>query len=212
MERTAASICSGAASPTRLAVQISPTPSALVRRSLSPGRPVSLAVRRCGSTRPVTDRPYFTPVSAMECPPASVPLASATFFGTAAQDLPQHVQIHALGEADKIQCRFDLTAHGVDIAQGIGRGNLPEGIGVIDHRREEIHRLHQGNVLGDAVDGSIVPAVVANQKVGVFFRPGAAFPECGSVPRHPAWRCIRRRCRRQWGLVLPFHARSLSSK
>ena len=51
MERTAASICSGAASPTRLAVQISPTPSALVRRSLSPGRPVSLAVKRCGSTQ-----------------------------------------------------------------------------------------------------------------------------------------------------------------
>ena len=96
-------------------------------------------------------------------------------FGTAAQDLPQHVQIHALGEADKIQCRFDLTAHGVDIAQGIGRGNLPKGIGVINHRREEIHRLHQGNVLGNAVDGSIVPAVVANQKVGVFFAPGQLF-------------------------------------
>ena len=74
-------------------------------------------------------------------------------FGTAAQDLSQHIQIHALGEADKIQCRFDLTAHGVDIAQGIGCGDLPEGIGVIDHRREEIHRLHQSNVLGDAVDG-----------------------------------------------------------
>ena len=103
-------------------------------------------------------------------------------FGTAAQDLPQHVQIHALGEADEIQCRFDLTAHGVDIAQGIGRGNLPEGIGVIDHRREEIHRLHQSNVLGNAVDGSIVPAVVANQKVGVFFAPGQLFQNAAQYP------------------------------
>jgi hypothetical protein len=103
-------------------------------------------------------------------------------FGTAAQDLPQHVQVHALGEADKIQCRFDLTAHGVDIAQGIGRSDLPEGIGVIDHRREEIHRLHQGNILGNAVDGSIVPAVVANQKVGVFFAPGQLFQNAAQYP------------------------------
>ena len=103
-------------------------------------------------------------------------------FGTAAQDLPQHVQIHALGEADEIQRRFDLTAHGVDIAQGIGRGNLSESIGVIDHRREEIHRLHQGNVLGNAVDGSIVPAVVTNQKVGVFFAPGQLFQNAAQYP------------------------------
>ena len=79
IERMAPSIWSGAASPTRLAVQMSPTPSALVKSSLSPGRPVSLAVIRRGSTRPVTERPYFTPVSAMECPPARLPPASATF-------------------------------------------------------------------------------------------------------------------------------------
>ncbi len=79
MEATAASIAPGAASPTRLAVQMRPTPSALVRMSLSPGFPVSLAVRRRGSTSPVTDRPYFTPVSAMECPPARMPPASAFF-------------------------------------------------------------------------------------------------------------------------------------
>ena len=79
MEATAASIAPGAASPTRLAVQMRPTPSALVRMSLSPGFPVSLAVSRRGSTSPVTDRPYFTPVSAMECPPARMPPASATF-------------------------------------------------------------------------------------------------------------------------------------
>ena len=123
-------------------------------------------------------------------------------FGTAAQDLPQHVQIHALGEADKIQCRFDLTAHSVDIAQGIGRGDLPEGIGVIDHRREEIHRLHQGNILGNAVDGSIVPAVVANQKVGVFFAPGQLFQNAAQYTGPHALPCSRPRYQNTIFLIL----------
>ena len=51
----------------------------LGKDELVAGLPVSLAVRRRGSTRPVTDRPYFTPVSAMEWPPARMPPASATF-------------------------------------------------------------------------------------------------------------------------------------
>ena len=45
MERMAAAMCSGAASPTRFAVHSSPTPSALVSSSLSPGWPASFAYR-----------------------------------------------------------------------------------------------------------------------------------------------------------------------
>ena len=97
------------------------------------------------------------------------------FFGAAAQDLTEDVQIHALGEADEVQCSLYLAAHGVDVTEGVCRRDLAEGVGVIHHRWEEVHRLHQRDVVGDAVDSRIVPAVVAHEKVGVFLTPGQLF-------------------------------------
>ena len=97
------------------------------------------------------------------------------FFCAAAQDLTEDVQIHALREADEIQCSLHLAAHSVNVAESVCRRDLAEGVGVIHHRREEVHRLHQRDVVGDAVDSRIVPAVVANEKVGVFLTPGQLF-------------------------------------
>ena len=97
------------------------------------------------------------------------------FFGTAPQDLTQNVQIHAFREADQIQCRLYLSPHGINIAQGVCRSDLSKGIGVLHHRREEIHRLHQCNILCNAVDRRIVPAVIAHQKIRVLFAPGELF-------------------------------------
>ena len=96
--------------------------------------------------------------------------ASARFghlLGSAAQNLAQNVQIHALREADKVQCSLHLATHGIDIAQGVGRCNLAEGIGVVHHRREKIHCLHQRNIICYAVHGGIIPAVVAHQQARV---------------------------------------------
>lgn len=59
--------------------------------------------------------------------------------------------------------------------ESICRRDLAEGVGVVHHRREEVHRLHQRDVVGDAVDSRIVPAVVAHEKVGVFLTPGQLF-------------------------------------
>ena len=98
--------------------------------------------------------------------------ASARFghlLGSAAQNFAQNVQIHALREADKVQCSLHLASHGIDITQGIGSGDLPEGIGVVHHRRKKVHRLHQRNIICYAVHGGIIPAVVAHQQVRVFF-------------------------------------------
>ena len=93
------------------------------------------------------------------------------FFSTAAQNLTQHVQIHLLREADQIQGGLYLAAHGVDIAQGVRGCNLPKGIGVVHHRREKVHGLHQCNVVRNAVDCGII----ADQKIRVFFAPGQLF-------------------------------------
>ena len=88
-------------------------------------------------------------------------------LGSAAQNFAQNVQIHALRKADKVQCSFHLAAHGIDIAQGVGRCDLAEGIGVIHHRREKIHCLYQRYIIGNAVYSRIIPAVVPDQKARV---------------------------------------------
>ena len=105
------------------------------------------------------------------------------FFGTALQDRPQNVQIHALGEADQIQRGLDLTTHRVDIAQGVCRCDLPKDIGIFHHRREEIHRLHQGDVLGDLVHRRVVFAVVAHQQVRILPAAGQLFEDAAQHTR-----------------------------
>ena len=90
-------------------------------------------------------------------------------LGSAAQNLAQNVQIHALRKADQVQCSLHLATHGIDITQGVGRCDLAEGIGVVHHWRKKVHRLHQRNIICYAVHGGIIPAVVAHQQVRVFF-------------------------------------------
>ena len=104
-------------------------------------------------------------------------------FGTAAQDLAQDVQVHALREADQIQGRLHLAAHRIDIAEGVGCGDLPKGIGVIDHGRKKIHRLHQCKVIGDAVDRRVVLAVIADQQVWVPLAARKLFQNAAQHPR-----------------------------
>ena len=60
-----------------------------------------------------------------------------------------------------------LPAHGVYVAQGVGNRHLPELEGVIDDRREEVHRLDQGYVLVQLVDGGVVRSVDPNEEVRV---------------------------------------------
>ena len=104
------------------------------------------------------------------------------FFRAAAQDLPQHIQVHALGEADEVEGRLHLAAHRVHIAQGVGSGNLPKGVRVLDHGWKKVHRLHKGQIVCQAVNGRIVPAVVPHKEVRVFFAPGQLFQNAAQHP------------------------------
>ena len=57
--------------------------------------------------------------------------------------------------------------HGVHVAQGIGRGNLPKRERVVDHGSKEIHGLYECTIVANAVDTRIVRLVESNQKIGV---------------------------------------------
>ncbi len=69
------------------------------------------------------------------------------FVGAAFENLAENFDIHlAFGKADDVHAGLGLAAHGVDVAQRIGRGDLAESIGVIDDGREKIHRVDDRQV------------------------------------------------------------------
>ena len=51
------------------------------------------------------------------------------------------------------------------LCQGIGRGNLPEHMGILHHRRKEIQRLHNGQVLRQPVNSRVIRMIVPHQKI-----------------------------------------------
>lgn len=64
--------------------------------------------------------------------------------------------------AQKVHRNFRLAAHGVHVAQRVRRGNLTEEIRIVHNGGEEVDRLNDGDLVGDAVHGGVVAAVVAD--------------------------------------------------
>jgi hypothetical protein len=79
------------------------------------------------------------------------------------------------------------AAHGIDIGDGIGSGDLAEDIGIIHHRREEIDRLNQRNIIADLIDTGIVGRVKADKYVFV--------GEFGDIAQNLRKRSRRELCR-----------------
>ena len=88
-------------------------------------------------------------------------------FRTAPHDLAENIQILILRKADNIQRTDDLTAHGVHITQRIGCRDLSEHIGILQHRRKEIQRLHHSHIVTDTVDRRVITAVKPHQQIGI---------------------------------------------
>lgn len=58
-----------------------------------------------------------------------------------------------------------MTAHGIDIAEGIGGGNLSIDEGVVHRGGDEIGRGHQGQFLAEPVYSGIITGIVAYQEI-----------------------------------------------
>ncbi len=77
----------------------------------------------------MTESPYFNSVSSTLWPPTSRPRPHES-NPAASQDSQEHFLGHGLaGVADNVEGRQGPAAHGVDVAQGIGRGDLAEVYG-----------------------------------------------------------------------------------
>ena len=85
----------------------------------------------------------------------------------APQDLPGHVLGKVPGDAHHVHAGLRRSAHGVDVGQGVGCRHLAEGVGVIHDGREEIHRLHEGQLVVYSVDARVVALIESHEKVGI---------------------------------------------
>lgn len=83
------------------------------------------------------------------------------------QDIPHRLHRQAGGEGQQVHGQLGLPPHGVYIGEGVDSGDLPKSIGVIHHRREEVHRLDHGQLITDLIDCRVVALVKAHQQSGV---------------------------------------------
>ena len=86
---------------------------------------------------------------------------------TALQNLADGLQRQAVGHTQKVHGQLGQAAHGIDIAEGVCRGDLAEQIGIVHNGRKEIYRLDDGGIVADLVNTGVVAAVIAHKQVCV---------------------------------------------
>ena len=73
----------------------------------------------------------------------------------------------SLREGHQVEPRDGLGPHREAIAQGVRRGDLAVVVGIVHDRREEIHRLNDGQILAQLVDAGVVSRVGPVEKVRI---------------------------------------------
>src|SRR6185437_2583165 len=108
----------------------------------------------------------------------------------AAQDFGEDLERQlAGGETDDVERGERLAAHGVDVGEGVGGGDLAEGVGVVDDRREEVDGLDEREIVGEDEHAGVVEGLAPDEEPGIGVeREGAeggreiAGPELGGAP------------------------------
>jgi hypothetical protein len=85
----------------------------------------------------------------------------------ASQDAFENFEIGFVGEADQGERGERASAHGVDVAERVGGGDLAEGVRIVDDGRKEVDGLHECLVGRELIHSGVVGSVKADQNVGV---------------------------------------------
>src|SRR5437867_4317579 len=86
----------------------------------------------------------------------------------AAQNRGNHSWRNEIGwKADNVQCGQRAPAHGENIRERIGRGDLPVGKRVVYNGRKEINCLHKGPMPIETIYASVVESSRAHEDVAV---------------------------------------------
>ena len=153
-----------------MAVPTMPVPMGLVSSSTSPAARRHFVHIRSGWTAPVTAYPNLISRSRTVWPPSSATPASRSVSTPPEKIRRIVVGVEPVfGKAGDRQRRQWPPAHRVDVAQRVRRRDLPVDVGVVDDRREEVHRLHQRRPRLPRVHTGIVsgPEVHQDARVGL---------------------------------------------
>ena len=83
------------------------------------------------------------------------------------QDLLHGGGLHPLRNTHDVQGQLGFRAHGVDVAHGIGRRDLPVKERIVHNGGEKVGGLDQRHRIADGVDAGVVALVVAHDQAGV---------------------------------------------
>src|ERR1700677_5215662 len=83
------------------------------------------------------------------------------FGQSAGENVFQNFEVSFLGKTHQCQRSNRASAHGVDIAQRVGGGDLAENVGIIHDWREEIDGLHQSLIGRDLIHSGVVGVIKA---------------------------------------------------
>jgi hypothetical protein len=84
------------------------------------------------------------------------------------QNLAQYIDPHVFDrKADQVHRGYRLAAHRIYIAERVSSRDLPEHVGGVHDRREEIYGLDDGQIVGQLIDTGVVGPVNPDNQVGV---------------------------------------------
>ena len=129
------------------AVEITPVPMGLVKIKISPGRaPTFFQIRlRMDHASDRVAEFQFIVANRMSANDGAIRFRH--FCQAAAQDLLQNFGRAGSRKRQDGERGNRPAAHGIYIAERIGGGDLAEKLGIVQDRREKIHRLHDGEII-----------------------------------------------------------------
>ena len=148
--------------PFLIAVEITPVPSALVKMSAIARLGAGIGENFLGideSGNGVSELGFFVANAVAADHGAS---GFDHFREAAGEDAFENFEVGFVGKADQGQRGKRLSAHRIDVAQCIGRGDLAEGVRIVDDRGEEVDSLHQRLIGRDLIHSGVVGVVEAD--------------------------------------------------
>ncbi len=84
-------------------------------------------------------------------------------FGEAAgKDAFENGEVGFVGEAHEGERGEGPSSHGIDVAKGVGGGDLAEGVGIVDDGREEVDGLNERLVRSELIHSGVVGVIEAD--------------------------------------------------
>ena len=89
------------------------------------------------------------------------------FRQAAAEDLFENNGIATIGESDNREGGNGTAAHGVNVTEGVGGGDLAEGERIVGDGREEIDGLHEREIVRESIHPCVVAGIKTNEQIGI---------------------------------------------